>query len=317
VDAANREARRILGAEGGLAEGRPYAETVRNPALLAFLDRALETGRAEPAEIPLPSPGGLREVLAAAVPVRFAGVERAELVVTLRDVTEERMLARIKSDFASNASHELRAPLTNVRGYLEAVIDARRRGEEPDPFHVDCALQNTLRMERVIDDLLALARAESPRAAIRRESLPAREFLDEVAALHRDEARRRGKTIVVEGGGEPFAADRRKMALAVGNLLENALRYGKEGGTVTMRGGREGDEAILVVEDDGPGIAPEHLPRLFERFYRVDRGRSRDVGGTGLGLSIVKHLVESHGGTVSADSAPGRGTAFTVRLPMR
>jgi two-component system phosphate regulon sensor histidine kinase PhoR len=317
VRMANREARRILDAPEALVEGRPYTEAVRHPSFLDFLDRARQEGGTEPRDLSLPSSGESRDVRVAAVPVRFAGEERAELLVTLRDVTEERRLARIKSDFASNASHELRTPLTNVRGYLEAMADARRDGEEPEPFFLDVALQNTMRMERIIDDLLELARAESSRVSLDREELVPRAFLAEVAALYAAEAEKLSKRIVVEGGEDPFPADRRKMTLAVGNLVENALRYGKAGGTVTLSGRRDGNHALLVVEDDGPGIAREHLPRLFERFYRADRGRSREKGGTGLGLSIVKHLVESHGGTVAVESAIGRGTTFSIRLPLR
>jgi signal transduction histidine kinase len=300
---ANREARRILGEDGaGRTEVAP------------FLDRALRDGGGGPEELLLPSPGGERTVRIAAVPVRLPG---AKLLVSLRDVTEERRLARAGSDFAVNASHELRRPLSNVRGYLEAMIDARREGERADPFLLDVALQNARRMEAIIDDLIALARSETPKGALPGEPVPAGPFLREAAAPFRDEAERRGKRIVVEAGDETFTADRRRMALAVGNLVENAVRYGKDGGTVTLRAGRHGHETVLEVRDDGPGIPKEHLSRLFDRFYRTDRGRAAHAGGTGLGLSIVKHLVEAHGGTVEVESVLGEGTAFTIRLPSR
>jgi len=140
-------------------------------------------------------------------------------------------------------------------------------------------------------------------------------FLSRVADPHRISAKQAGKTMVVEVGDGAFRADLRKLALAFSNLVDNALKYGKEGGRVTLSGRIEGDACLLEVADDGPGISPEHLPRIFERFYRVDRGRSRELGGTGLGLSIAKHIVESHGGTLRVESRLGVGTRFTIRFP--
>jgi two-component system phosphate regulon sensor histidine kinase PhoR len=170
-------------------------------------------------------------------------------------------------------------------------------------------------MERLIDDLLELSRAESGAVPLEREETPLFSFLARVAGQHRPSAEQAGKTVEVEAADGVFRADLRKLALALSNLVDNALKYGKEGGRITLSGRIEGDACLLEVADDGPGISPEHLPRIFERFYRVDKGRSRELGGTGLGLSITKHIVESHGGTIRVESRIGVGTRFLLRLP--
>jgi two-component system, OmpR family, phosphate regulon sensor histidine kinase PhoR len=312
----NREAARILGTPGIAAEGRPCAELIRHPDVLAFIDRWRKSEAVPPREVVVPArPGHLTMRLSGTV-VRHPGEKEADLLLTLRDVTEEKRLSRMKSDFVSNASHELRTPLTNIRGYIEAAQDASREGMPADPSFLAVAHENALRMERLIDDLLELSRAESGRAlTIEEVRLPA--FLDRVAALHRPEAERRGKALIVECDDVPFRADPEKLALVLSNLVDNAVKYGIDEGRITLRGRSADGGTVLEVADDGPGIAPEHLPRIFERFYRIDKGRSRELGGTGLGLSIAKHIVESHGGTIRAESRLGIGTRFIVRLPER
>jgi len=247
--------------------------------------------------------------------VRYLEESDVDVLLTLRDVTEERRLSQIKSDFVSNASHELRTPLTNIRGYLEAIRDAMREGTAPESSFVDVALANSLRMERLIDDLLDLSRAESGASPLEKEETSLSAFLSRVAGPYRPEASRMGKTLDVAAGEGRIRADLRKLALALSNLIDNAMKYGKDGGRVTLSAHIEGDACLLEVADDGPGISPEHLPRIFERFYRVDKGRSRKLGGTGLGLSIAKHIVESHGGMIRVESRLGIGTRFTLRIP--
>jgi two-component system phosphate regulon sensor histidine kinase PhoR len=170
-------------------------------------------------------------------------------------------------------------------------------------------------MERLIDDLLELSSAESGSVPLEREAISIPAFLSRIEELHRLPAEREGKTLETVPGEGNFAADLRTLTLAVSNLVDNAIKYGKPGGRITVSGKMEGGECAIEVADDGPGISAEHLPRLFERFYRVDKGRSRELGGTGLGLSIARHIVESHGGSIRVASRLGEGTRFTVRLP--
>jgi two-component system phosphate regulon sensor histidine kinase PhoR len=311
----NREAAKILGTASAPAEGRPVAEAIRHPDVLAFVDGWLEGADPAPRETFIPSRTGDRTVRLAGTMVRYAATPGSDLLLTLRDVTEEKRLSRVKSDFVSNASHELRTPLTNIRGYLEAVEDALKEGTPIDPSFLSIASANALRMDRLIEDLLELSRAESGQSPLEIEQIPLQAFLDRIAALHGPAAERAGKTIVTEGEDATLRADARKLALAVSNLVDNAIKYGRKGGRITLSGRASEGGCLLEVADDGPGIPPEHLPRIFERFYRVDQGRSRELGGTGLGLSIAKHIVESHRGTIRAESRLGVGTRFLIRIP--
>ena len=311
----NREAGKIFDASETMGAGRPYPEAIRHPQALAFIDGWIHGEAPEPRDLAIVTRQGSRTVRCSGTTVRYPGESDADVLLTLRDVTEERRLSQVKSDFVSNASHELRTPLTNIRGYLEAIQDAVREGATPDASFVDVALGNALRMERLIDDLLELSRAESGAAPLEEEETSLSAFLSRVANQHGISAKQAGKTMVVEAGGGALRADLRNLALALSNLVDNALKYGKEGGRVTLSGRFEQDACLLEVADDGPGISPEHLPRIFERFFRVDRGRSRELGGTGLGLSIAKHIVESQGGTIRVESRLGVGTRFTIRIP--
>jgi len=311
----NVEAGKIFDTSETMGAGRPYPEVIRHPQALAFIDGWMKGEEPNSRDVPIATRHGSRTVRCSGTTVRYLGESEVDILVTLRDVTEERRLSQVKSDFVSNASHELRTPLTNIRGYLEAIRDALREGAVPAPSFLSVVLANTLRMERLIDDLLELSRAESGAAPLEKGETSLSAFLSRVADPHRPGADRVGKTIDVTAGEGRIRADLRKLTLALSNLVDNALKYGKEGGRVTLSGHIEGDACLLEVTDDGPGISPEHLPRIFERFYRVDKGRSRELGGTGLGLSIAKHIVESHGGILRVESRIGVGTRFTIRIP--
>ena len=313
----NRAAGKVLGASETMAEGRPYAEAIRLPQILSFIDAWARGEEAKPGDITVPSREGDRTVRLSATMVRYRGETGADVLITLRDITEERRLSQIKSDFVSNASHELRTPLTNIRGYLEAFQDGLRQGETPDPAFLDTVHANALRMEQLIDDLLQLSRAESGAAPLVMEEISISSFLSRIEDQHRSPARQAGKTLETVPGDGTFRADIRTLSLAVSNLVDNAIKYGKEGGRITVSGKIDGGACVIEVADDGPGIPAEHLPRLFERFYRVDKGRSRELGGTGLGLSIARHVVESHGGSINVKSRLGEGTRFTLRVPAK
>jgi two-component system phosphate regulon sensor histidine kinase PhoR len=311
----NREAGKIFDASGTLGAGRPYPERIRHPEALAFIDGWRKGEEPPPRDVSLLTIHGSRTIRCSGTTVRFRGESDTDILFTLRDVTEERRLAQIKSEFVSNASHELRTPLTIIRGYLEAIRDTVREGAAPEPSFVDVALGNALRMERLIDDLLDLSRAESGSVPLEKEETSLSAFLSRVADPHRGIATREGKTVEVVAGDGVFRGDQRKLALALSNLIDNAIKYGKERGRITLSGRIEGNACLLEVADDGPGISSEHLPRIFERFYRADKGRSRELGGTGLGLSIAKHVAESHGGTLRVESRLGVGSRFILQIP--
>ncbi len=311
----NREAARILGIRVLPPEGQPFAEVIRQPDLLRFIDGWIDGRPIPPTEITVPSPGGEIATRVSATTVRYPSGKDPDILFTLRDVTEEKRLARVKSDFVSNASHELRTPLTNIRGYLEALQDAAGDGTPPDPSFLDIVHGNVLRMEELVNDLLTLSQAESVQVPLAKEEIPLSALLERVASLHRPSVDRLGKTLTVLTEEVTLRADIKHLTLALSNLVDNAVRHGVEGGQIRLTGRDEDGTIVLSVEDDGPGIPQEHLPRIFERFYRVDKARSRELGGTGLGLAIVKHIIESHGGTIRVESSVGKGTRFVVRIP--
>ena len=237
-------------------------------------------------------------------------------VVALFDLTPIRKLEAVRRDFVANVSHELRTPLTIIGGFAETLQDR----DVPPDMRAEFAktiFSNTQRMQRIVDELLDLSRIETghwkPRPQLSRVADVAAEVFGRVAAS----AKAKGITLDMrtEPGAEEIYADRTALEQILLNLVENAIRHTGEGGRVTIRTTREADGVSLAVGDTGSGIPPEHLPRIFERFYRADSGRSREAGGTGLGLAIVRHLVEAHGGTVKADSAVGVGTTVSIFFP--
>jgi two-component system phosphate regulon sensor histidine kinase PhoR len=313
----NRDAARLLGLSAPLKEGEPYGRATRHPEILRFIDARRRGESLPPADVFVHLPAGDRIVRLAATAVRRGTGEEPDLLVTLRDVTDEVSLSRVKSDFVSNASHELKTPLTNIRGYLEAAQDALREGAPVDPSFLAVAHANAIRMERLIDDLLELSRAESGGAPLAIEDARLAAFIDRVAALHRHAAEKAGKTLSVRVEDAPLTADVRQLTLALSNLVDNAIKHGIDRGKIALSGRPEGEAVVIEVSDDGPGIPAEHLPRIFERFYRVDKGRSRELGGTGLGLAIARHVVDAHGGTIRAESRVGVGTRIVMRIPAK
>ena len=313
----NGDAARLLGLPAPLPEGEPYAPAIRHPEVLRFIDARRRGEALPPADVVVALPAGDRTVRLAATAVRYGTGEETDLLMTLRDVTDEKQLARVKSDFVSNASHELKTPLTNIRGYIEAAQDALKEGSPVDPSFLAVAHDNVRRMERLIEDLLELSRAESDGAPLAIEEMRLSVFLGRLASLHRPTAERAGKTLSVNAEDAVFSADARQLALAVSNVVDNAIKYGIDRGKIALSGRTDGESVAIEVADDGPGIPAEHLPRLFERFYRVDKGRSRALGGTGLGLAIARHVVEAHGGTIRVESRVGVGTRIVMTIPAK
>jgi two-component system, OmpR family, phosphate regulon sensor histidine kinase PhoR len=292
---------------------------VRSADLDAIVTRTLRQGEPASGEIALDHPR-LRRMLVRAAPVGDG--DSLGAVVVLVDVTEIRRLEAMRKDFVANVSHELRTPVTAVRTALETA----RAVLEQSPAEADRFLaivdRHTERLMLLVRDLLDLSKAESGNLVLANEPVAVAEVAAEVLEVFREPAGRRRmrlESLVDEGGDAPLLAlaDRGALLQVLTNLVENAVKYSDEGGAVTVRARLDPDagQVVITVADTGPGIAAKHVPRLFERFYRVDPGRSRDRGGTGLGLSIVKHLAEAMRGSVSIQSTPGRGSVFTVRLP--
>ena len=278
----------------------------RDRVLLEALEAARRGNLVEPTEGIV----GGRTMAVTARPLRDGGA-----VLTLLDTTPIRKLETVRRDFVANVSHELRTPLTLVGGFAETLVEQHAPGSQEHRF-AEVIRTNALRMQRIVDDLLDLSRIESGGWVPAPRDVPVAPTAREVLDAARPDADRRGVSLAVDlPEGVHVHADPTALRQVLGNLVSNAVRH-TPAGTVTVFARSEPDGASAVgVRDTGTGISAEHLPRIFERFYRADPGRSRDEGGTGLGLAIVRHLVEAHGGRVYAESAPGKGTTVTAIFP--
>jgi two-component system phosphate regulon sensor histidine kinase PhoR len=311
---ANEALRRSLGLEDPL--GRHYLEAVRQRGVGEVIEAVLRRRERQATEVDIPH---LRRAYAlSAVP--FPGEEGAPpgVVVTFHDVTARRRVDQVRRDFVANASHELRTPLTSIRGFVEALEDGAVADADTSGRFLGKIRTHADRMAALVEDLLELSRLESGTEKPMWEEVSPAEVVADVTASFADLASRKGVALSQADKGAPtVVADGDWLRRILTNLVENAVKYTPAGGAVLVESGPADGGARLTVVDDGPGIAAEHLPRLFERFYRVDKARSRELGGTGLGLSIVKHLAEGMGASVAVESTPGQGTCFIVTMPAR
>jgi two-component system, OmpR family, phosphate regulon sensor histidine kinase PhoR len=290
--------------------GRPLAHSVRDPDLLACVKGALEnkqlcTGRASSL-----APGRIFEISAAPLPSGGA-------LVVLHDVTRIEAAERTRRDFIANVSHELRTPLTSIQGYVETLMDDPMPDPETTREFLHIIQRSARRMNRLTEDLLTLADVESPDYKLFRQAIPASALVDDAVASMGGLVSDAGLRLDLDGApGDKVMADPDAMNQVFGNLMENAMKYGGSGGRLSIGARLLENEVEFWVRDYGPGIASEHLGRIFERFYRVDKARSRESGGTGLGLAIVMHIVQAQGGHVRAESELGSGAAFYFTLPL-
>ena len=303
----NDTGRRLLSISAGVPFGMDYLPreaTLRNAIALA-----LDGTETEPEEIML----GDRTLSLTAKPLANGGA-----VVALFDLTPIRRLEAVRRDFVANVSHELRTPLTIVGGFAETLQDPDIPAERRIEF-ARTIFSNTHRMQRIVDELLDLSRIESGHWQPRPQTVKVADVAAEIFGRLGQTAREKGVTLEsrIDSAAPVIEADRTALEQIAFNLVENAIRHTPLGGQISIETAREGRFIALSVRDTGAGIPAAHLPRIFERFYRADAGRSRTAGGTGLGLAIVKHLVEAHGGAVGADSIEGQGTTIKVLFPDR
>jgi two-component system, OmpR family, phosphate regulon sensor histidine kinase PhoR len=302
--------------------GRSLLEVVRHAELKEMVDAAFE-GEVDDDEDDGGGPiqgeiriGGLlpRQLL-----VRIQRLEGAAIGVVgvFMDVTENRRLENLRREFVANVSHELRTPVTSILSAAETLGGDTAPPPEMSKRFIEIIDRNASRLHALVEDLLDLSRIESRQFSLTLGPLEPGQVMQHIASLFEDRARRRNVTLQVAFPGDLtfVRADRRALEHVLSNLVDNGVKYAGVGKRVVLAARQDDDGVEFSVADDGTGIEPKHLPRLFERFYRVDAGRSRDVGGTGLGLAIVKHLVESMQGTVRVQSEVGRGTTFFIRLP--
>ncbi len=269
-----------------------------------LLDRAERVGEAV-RDLEL---GGVLQVVARRLPA-------GGFLLLVRDVTRDRRAEAVRRDFVANVSHELRTPLASVRAMAEALRDGGLEDPRLAARFLGQMLQEVDRMSRLVNDLLDLSALEAGVVRLRWEDLQAHELLEAVARRYGPAAARKGVTLLVQPERAQVRGDRDRLEQALGNLVDNAIKYTPSGGRVVLKTELRDGEVYLVVEDTGPGIPPEHLPRVFERFYRADPSRSRAEGGTGLGLAITKHIAVAHGGRVEAANRPTGGARLAVVLP--
>ncbi|MGD0546368.1 MAG: ATP-binding protein [Terracidiphilus sp.] len=305
---SNAQMQRIAGTQ--IRAGRPLVHAVRDPELLDCVKEALEQGAARSGRSSSLAPGRIFEINAAPMPSGGA-------LAVLHEITRIEAAENSRRQFVANVSHELRTPLTSIQGYVETLMEEPHPNRKTADEFLGIILKNATRMNRITEDLLALAGIESPDYKLKLQATRAGalvlDAIDSLGGIVVDSG------VVLESSGAPDAlvmADADAMNQVFGNLIENALKYARDGKRILVGARLLESEVEFTVRDFGPGIASEYLTRIFERFYRIDKARSRESGGTGLGLAIVKHIVLAHGGRVWAESELGQGAAFHFTLPL-
>jgi len=315
----NQAAATLLGTNPELAVGRSLQEVVRKPELQRFITESLQSRTSIEAEMTLLYQGEERFLQTHGTPLRGSDGQTIGALIVIRDVTRLRRLENLRRDFVANVSHELRTPITAIKGAVETLLAGANENPEDCQRFLEIANRQSDRLNAIIEDLLSLSRlerdAESDEVGRMHEQLlPILE-----SALQSCSSIAKSREVDVNlFCSEEIVANVNSALLeqAVINLVDNAIKYSESRNFVTVESWQEGKYVMIKVQDRGQGISKEHLPRLFERFYRVDAARSRAVGGTGLGLAIVKHIVQAHDGEVTVHSTPGKGSVFTISLPV-
>ena len=319
----NRAAADLLQLQPEAVLGRSIQEVVRNVALQSFVGETLRGEGSSQIEIVLgvAAPDepvqGQRHVQAQSAALRDSEGQRIGAVIVLHDVTRLRRLETIRRDFVANVSHEVKTPVSAIKAAIETLLDDPTQPREQAENFMRMVQRQAERLNAIVDDLLSLARIEQDQQRVRLELAtgPVVQVIRAAVEAVRHKTDAKDLAIDIQADEDLDARlNRTLLEQAVVNLLDNAIKYSLKGGRITVLAEPRGDEVVIEVTDRGIGIEPEHLPRLFERFYRTDRARSRALGGTGLGLAIVKHVVHAHGGRVHVESTPGKGSTFSIHL---
>ena len=290
-----------------LEKGTFYWEILREPKLNELIKRVKTTRQNSTEEIELNN----RIFLCSATFLHY----KEEITIVFHDITEIKKLEKIKTDFVLNVSHELRTPLTSIKGFIETIGTGTM--DDENKHYLGIIKRNTDRLINIINDLLSLSEMEEKGTKLQLENINLRELIEQVSKIFEEQLITKGFSIKLSAGPDlPLVkGDSFKLEQVFINLIDNALKYMEKGGiTITITA--QNDKIVIALQDTGPGITPEHLSRIFERFYVVDKSRSKKLGGTGLGLSIVKHIIVLHNGTIKAESLPGHGTTFIITLPI-
>src|SRR5438067_3755862 len=299
--------------------GAPLLETVRHATLDRLIAETLRTGEAMKNELMLSDSKTNAEhhLEVSAVPMKNDAALTTGAVVLFHDITQLKHLDKVRSDFVANVSHELRTPLSILRGYIETLLDNPETSREEFSRVLSVMERHSKRLGLLVDDLLSLTQLESANTELELNQVRVKELFNNLIHDWKEKFAAKNLKLVVDlpPDLQTIRADETRVQEVLYNLLENAVKYSREGGEIRLQAARRGSEIVLNVSDDGIGISRDQLPRIFERFYRADKARSREHGGTGLGLAIAKHIAQLHGGRIEAESELGRGTTIRVFLP--
>jgi two-component system phosphate regulon sensor histidine kinase PhoR len=296
-------------------QGKPHYEVIRDHDLNGFIREVLSTRREKSREISFIHPRE-RDIMIESALVKQPTQAGILAVFVFHDITQLKKLERVRKDFVANVSHELRTPLTSIKGFVEALQDGAIDDAGQSSRFLSIICHHADRMNKMISDLLQLSEIESKEFKLKTEPFLVRETIEEVIDSLRRSADQKGQSLEMETDSEDLTAvgDKYRITQALTNLLDNAIKYTPEKGRVKIQARAKDGSVEVTVSDNGVGIPAKDLPRIFERFYTVDKGHSRELGGTGLGLSIVKHIIEAHQGEVRVESEPGKGSRFSFTL---
>ena len=297
------------------AEGRFFLESIPNNDIFEVIDGVLKKGEVVSRELSIVLP--VQKVFQVNASPIFENGRISGGIVVIHDVTEIRKLERMRSDFVANISHELKTPLTSIKGFVETLLEGALNDKENSRNFLKVIQEHTDRLNNLINDLLDLSYLESKEAKLETEKVNIRDLFDRVLSGFKSQLKKKNIEVQNDLPSELTAdIDRGKIEQVLTNLIDNAIKFNKENGFIKIYSRNPDNKVKITIEDSGAGIPEKDITRIFERFYRVDKARSRELGGTGLGLSLVKHIVELHGGTAGVDSTEGLGSRFYFFLPV-
>mgnify|MGYP001563031442 FL=1 len=295
-------------------EGKVFLEVIRNNDIAEIINKVLKKGEFTSCELTLMWP--VQKIFQINASPIFEKEEVSGCLLVIHDITEIRKLETMRRDFVANVSHELKTPLTSIKGFVETLLEGALEDKENNRHFLKIIQEHGERLNKLVDDLLSLSHLESKEILLEKDIFNLRQQVEKVIMGFKEQLKKRNVDIKNEiPANISINADKDKIEGVFTNLIDNAIKFNKENGSIKISSQQEGDKIKIIVEDSGVGIPEKDIPRIFERFYRVDKARSRELGGTGLGLSIVKHIIELHKGSVGVESVEGLGSKFWFTLP--
>jgi two-component system phosphate regulon sensor histidine kinase PhoR len=314
IVSVNPTIEKIFGVLKSDVGGKIFLEAIRNNDIAEVINAILKAGKPISKEISLIYP--VRRIFEVNATPIFDNDAIGGCLVVIHDITEIRRLETVRQDFVANVSHELKTPLTSIKGFVETLLEGALDDKENNRNFLKIIQDHAGRLNKLIDDLLSLSHLESKEIMLEKKSFNLRQQLDEVISAFKSQLRKMNIEIKNElSASISISADKDRIEQVFTNLIDNAIKFNKEKGFIRIYSQEINGKIKVIVEDSGIGIPERDIPRIFERFYRVDKARSRELGGTGLGLSIVKHIVELHNGSVGVESTEGFGSKFWFILP--